>query len=264
MERANVLWTGGWDSTFRVLQLVLVYKREVQPHYLVDPDRHSVLNELSAIRTIRKRLARRDPAAADRIGPLRLVATYDIPRDPVVVSKLTALRQRAELFPQYDFLTRYPAHAGIDDLELCFQADDHRPLLLLRDIVARVDDASGGYWRVDRDKVPADDPLSAFSPFRFPLLGINKVQMKAVAAEQNLLDIMEATWFCFNPRGRYRDRLCGRCAPCIDAVQEGMRYRLPLRTIAKYHLRAVWPLLRRVRRRALALRSGHRRTRQAA
>ncbi len=34
-QEFNVLWTGGWDSTFRVLDLVLHQKATVQPHYLL-------------------------------------------------------------------------------------------------------------------------------------------------------------------------------------------------------------------------------------
>src|SRR5688572_33020809 len=31
-----LLWTGGWDSTFRLLMLLLVERRAVQSYYIVD------------------------------------------------------------------------------------------------------------------------------------------------------------------------------------------------------------------------------------
>ena len=31
-----LLWTGGWDSTFRLLSLLLREQREVQPYYILD------------------------------------------------------------------------------------------------------------------------------------------------------------------------------------------------------------------------------------
>ena len=42
LERATaravkLLWTGGWDSTFRLLQLLLLYEKKVQPYYIIDP-----------------------------------------------------------------------------------------------------------------------------------------------------------------------------------------------------------------------------------
>jgi len=56
----NLLWTGGWDSTFRLLYLVFVEKRRVQPYYIVDTERRSTLNELKTMHLIReKRLQRK-------------------------------------------------------------------------------------------------------------------------------------------------------------------------------------------------------------
>ena len=40
----KVLWTGGWDSTFRVLYLVLVEKCQVQTYYIIDPFRWSLVH----------------------------------------------------------------------------------------------------------------------------------------------------------------------------------------------------------------------------
>lgn len=251
---AHVLWTGGWDSTFRVLQLVVEHERRVQPHYIVDPDRRSLLNEQRAIRAIRRELGRSHPQAAERIQPLRLVGKYDIPPDPAIAGKLRSLRRRAEIFAQYGFLARYADYAGIGHLELCLHASDHRPFAVLRDHVEHVRDESGGYWQVDRLKTKAGDDLAMFMPFRLPLLGMNKVQMAAAAQELGVLKIMDLTWFCFRPLGRFRDQPCGLCPPCVDAVQGGMRHRLHGRTMVNYHLRVPWRMLRDAYNRVRALR----------
>ena len=49
----NLLWTGGWDSTFRLLDLVLIKKKTVQPHYILDPDRLSTGMELKTMKDIK-------------------------------------------------------------------------------------------------------------------------------------------------------------------------------------------------------------------
>jgi len=36
-EPINLFWTGGWDSTFRLIQLVFVNKKTVHPYYIIDP-----------------------------------------------------------------------------------------------------------------------------------------------------------------------------------------------------------------------------------
>ena len=53
----HLLWTGGWDSTFRLLQLLLQQRVPVVPHYLVDDTRPSAQTELRTMACIRDRLA---------------------------------------------------------------------------------------------------------------------------------------------------------------------------------------------------------------
>lgn len=42
-EPRPIFMTGGWDSIFRLLQLLLIDKRAVQPVYILDPERWSVI-----------------------------------------------------------------------------------------------------------------------------------------------------------------------------------------------------------------------------
>ena len=51
-EAANLFWTGGWDSTFRLLQLVVEQGRLVQPYYIIDPNRLSLRHEIKAMSDI--------------------------------------------------------------------------------------------------------------------------------------------------------------------------------------------------------------------
>ncbi len=57
-----LLWTGGWDSTFRLLHLVIVEGHAVQPYYMIDRlhYRPGVPEEQDAMRRIRA------PASASR------------------------------------------------------------------------------------------------------------------------------------------------------------------------------------------------------
>ena len=52
----NLLWTGGWDSTFRLLQLLLLHRVAVAPHYLEDPTRASTQIELETMARIADQL----------------------------------------------------------------------------------------------------------------------------------------------------------------------------------------------------------------
>ena len=47
-----LLWTGGWDSTFRLLWLSWIEGRTVQPLYIAEEGRASTAAELSAMKKI--------------------------------------------------------------------------------------------------------------------------------------------------------------------------------------------------------------------
>ena len=55
-----IFWTSGWDSTFRVLQLLLVGRRRVQPYYLIADMRASSDVERARMDAIREALFKRD------------------------------------------------------------------------------------------------------------------------------------------------------------------------------------------------------------
>src|SRR5699024_10809179 len=56
---AKLLWTGGWDSTFRLLQLLLEDKKPVQPIYIISRFRKSSDHELKVMENIRELLTER-------------------------------------------------------------------------------------------------------------------------------------------------------------------------------------------------------------
>ena len=55
-RETSLLWTGGWDSTYRLLELLLVHGGTVQPYYLIDTHRRSLRLELRTMRRIKSLL----------------------------------------------------------------------------------------------------------------------------------------------------------------------------------------------------------------
>lgn len=236
----NVLWTGGWDSSYRVLDLALVHKVAVQPHYIIDIDRLGTLHELRAIRSMRTMIRERNPAAAECIGPLRITAINDIAPDSTVDAHYSALRRRRHLGGQYAFLSRYAREHELDGLELSVHVDDAAAYVLAPEAgnVEATGDAVGPTWRLAR--VPADPNAALFAPFAFPLLEVSKVEMRERARQHGFLDILERSWFCHLP---IAGQPCGYCMPCVYAMDEGMGDRLPPLAHVRYRLRKVlYPL----------------------
>ena len=54
----NVLWTSGWESTYRVVDLILNKKEEVQPYYILDNKRVSSKVEINTMKKIKRKIGR--------------------------------------------------------------------------------------------------------------------------------------------------------------------------------------------------------------
>lgn len=221
-EMHNVLWTGGWDSSYRVLDLVLVQKKQVQPWYIASLlGRVSTPQELRAMDEIRAELEKRDPDAAARILPTITVRDKDISVDPEVAAKLKSLQRQQHLGDQYGPLASFAKQKGIK-LELSVVKGGLRGLLCDRFYTTPSGDI----------EVSAElhEDLYLFSYFRYPLSGLTKMDMRAEAEKHGFRDLLELTWFCHLP---LRQKPCGICQPCQYARQGGMSWRVPGPTLTR-------------------------------
>ena len=219
MQRlSNVLWTSGWDSANRVADLVLNQRRAVQPFYVLDCWRRSTRIELRTQDAIRAALVDMEPSAAD---PL-FAAT---PRPGCRTSRPT-LRSpwpsgryspRSFLGGQYEWLARLAKHHGLI-LALCIHRDDRAHDFIADDVETTKD---GSCRLVDE---PSDPALEVFRHFRFPLFDTSKLEMQRMARCCGFSEIMELTWFCYNPVG---GEPCGYCNPCRYTLAEGLGRRIP-------------------------------------
>jgi len=223
----KVLWTGGWDSTFRVLYATLVDGKRVEPHYIVDMARQSSLRELQAISEIRDSLRMSHKEAYDRISNLRLTLKNEIPDDADVTKSWERLKLRAPLGRQYDWLARYAKSHNMVDLELSVHVDDKAHFFLK----GNVELIPRGGYQLSRD-ITGDENI--FARFRFPILRYSKPQMRDIAREHGFIEILEKSWFCHSP---INGMPCGMCSPCIYTIKEGMQYRLPRESLFRYHMK---------------------------
>ena len=224
----SIFWTGGWDSTFRVLYATLVDGRRVDPHYIIDTGRPSSLHELRAISKIRDLLRIRDKHAYERVSNLQITSGNEIPEDMEITNSWKRLRCRMDLARQYDWLARYAKSKNLAALELCAVRDGHIHSLLKEN----VERTQFGIYRLKRG-VAGDDSREVFGRFQFPTFEYTKAQMRDIAKEQGFLELLEQSWFCHEPINR---RPCGMCNPCVIAVEEGMRYRLTRTALFRHHL----------------------------
>jgi 7-cyano-7-deazaguanine synthase in queuosine biosynthesis len=224
----RILWTGGWDSTFRVLYAALVDGKRVEPHYIIDTGRPSSLHELRAISRVRDLLRISNKPAYDRISNLQITSGNEIPEDMEISNSWKRLRCRMDLARQYDWLARYAKSKNLTDLELCVERGGGMYTFLKE----RVERTRFGTYRLKRGAAVGEGD-EVFARFEFPILDYTKAQMRDLAKENGFLKILERSWFCHEP---INGRPCGMCSPCVLAVEEGVGYRLPKTALFRHYL----------------------------
>ena len=228
-ECIKILWTGGWDSTFRVLYSALVDGKRVEPYYIVDTGRPSSLHELQAISEIRRVLKTSNKEAYERISSPQISLRNDIPENMEITNSWRHLKQRLDLARQYDWLARFAKSRSLTTLEIGVEKSDSDDGVypFLKENVERT--PSGSF----RIKQGAAGDATLFARFEFPLFDHSKTQMRGIAKQQGFLEILEKSWFCHEP---INGRPCGMCNPCVSVVAEGMGYRLTKRALFRYYL----------------------------
>lgn len=236
-EPVQLLWTSGWDSTFRLLVALLVEGRTVQPYYVVDLSRPSYPTELRTMSKIRAALQARLADDA-QLRPTNITVLSDLPTADRHAARFEALKRDGDLGPQYEWLARYAATLGLDSLELCIHKDD-RAVPYVQDSLEVVSEQPFRSYRLAPDQRMGD--LRLFQRFVFPILDLTKRDMQAAAERYGFLDLMEMTWFCHTP---VMGRPCGLCNPCRDAVAEGMGHRVPASAHRRRRVHDAVPLAR--------------------
>lgn len=217
-----MLWTGGWDSTYRLLDLVLVKKKTVQPYYILDLDRPSSNMEIKTMDKIKNMIIEMDNSASERILETIKVEKDSIPENSEITKAYKRLLETSHLGGQYDWLSRFTIMQNLNDLELSVHSDDKAEAFIREDVVKRKDGDDEFYELKENYSNP---DLFIFSNFRYPLLKLSKIEMEKNAKKHGFNHIMEETWFCYMPTPSGKP--CGWCNPCRYTREEGLGRRVP-------------------------------------
>ena len=213
----NIFWTGGWDSTFRLLYLLLVEEKAVQPYYIIDTGRKSTLHELTAMETIKQALLKKSPLSGKLIHETILKMKREIRDNPPIASQYHRIASMVHLGAQYEWLSLFTDHFQINDMELGLIKRQHNSGKSLQGLLAPNLTGKGHDCRLNTFLDSKD--LAIFQNFRFPLIDLTKREMERLSRKHGFFDLMENTWYCFHPT---REGLpCGRCRPCRIARQSG-------------------------------------------
>ncbi|WP_242927498.1 7-cyano-7-deazaguanine synthase [Pontibacter vulgaris] len=221
----NMLWTSGWDSTFRLLQLLLLEKKEVQTYYIIDNNRKSTPVELKTMEKIRRLVKSNWPAEAKLMLPTKIVKKESIQPNDTITQQYWRMATKERLGIQYEWIARMAAEFGINDLELSIEARQNNFVWRnIRPFLERENPDDKTTYRLARQ--PLNPDVILFNCFRWPIIELTKLDMKAIATKHGFIHVLNKTWFCHKPTKIGIP--CGVCMPCRIVVEDGMSHRLPM------------------------------------
>lgn len=221
-----ILWTAGWDSTFRVLYSILIDKVMVKPIYILDPERCSFANELAGIAKIRRELAKKNSDAANLLLELELLIKPEESDNEYEKYKAKLKTLPCSLGDQYIWLPLLLNKFVDRKFELCVMYKDDPKMEYFNQYMKKVDGI-----KTLSASAPAN-LLYLFACFNFPVLNQTKMDFYQTAVDNNFLDLMNLTWFCHSP---VFNQPCGNCVPCKDArYKYDMKFRFSKKSLYLY------------------------------
>ncbi len=221
----NVLWTGGLDSSCRIVELSQS-DIIVQPYYMLDKGRKSTKQELRAIKNISKIIRNNPNTKCDLKDPI-ITDINSIKEDSVITNAWKIIHAKYSLGIQYDWLARFAKQQEII-LEIgleknprgkAFAVIDGECTLKEYDINGIID------YRIDTELSNTEAKL-LFEHLLMPknIWNMTKIEEVEEIKKLGFEEVVEETWFCHNP---IFGLPCGNCNPCKDALNEEMAYRIP-------------------------------------
>ncbi len=229
----NVLWTGGYDSTLRMLQLSK-QELDIQPYYLIDT-RRSEPKELIAISEIRNDIEAH-PETRCTVLPLKKFNVSDIEPDESISQAYQRLHANHLIGIQLDWLGRFSKLVpGIEIIVEKSLLGHTYNCIIQNGSVLKVYENHHAYYILDQ-RHSHPDLVKVFGNFHFPDLLFESTKLEMIDIYKNLgfEHVMNKTWFCHSP---FRGKPCGICTPCKAVMLEGLSFRLTPEAIKRYHFK---------------------------
>ncbi|QHT71658.1 hypothetical protein GXP67_35815 [Rhodocytophaga rosea] len=242
-KQANLLWTSGWDSTFRLLELLLIQKRVVQPYYIMDHTRKSLEMELKTIEKIKAMIFKKAPYTQQLLLPVIFKELRNIKPNKDLSQQYKRLAALKPLGAQYEWLACFAEEEEIHDLELSIETRSPGFFSTFVDPhIIKYKEGNNYTFKVEDE--PSNVEIKFFKNFRFPIKEYTKLDLQQMAIDNNFIDIMNETWFCHTPLNQ---QPCGICKPCRMTIEEGLRRRLPFKSqLRNFIVNSVKPSVKQI------------------
>lgn len=208
-----LFWTGGFDSTYRLLELI-TQNKYIQPIYVMCPNLDSVIDfkrqnvniEIKTMKKIRKKIYQYFPDKQKYLLPTRYITSIKL--SPQIAQKyihITTVQHnfsrgitQYERLTQYSYVHPYPIELG---LEKCRTGMDRLTYKYRNGDV------------IDFNRAPSE--YSIFKNLRFPIAHLTKYDMIELSKKNNTYEILKLSWSCWFP---INDKPCGKCNMCKHRI----------------------------------------------
>ncbi|HDJ33429.1 MAG TPA: hypothetical protein ENF21_04955 [Bacteroidetes bacterium] len=216
----TLFWSGGWDSSFRILQLLISAREPVQPYYVYDHRRKSTSYEIEAIRRIITGLKKEFPLAAALMQPVKIINKSRLKKDAQTRQWYEELNRLYTLGIQYEWFARISRQYGIRDLEIGIvrHTEEEIPLFNL-DLERNIREEENQYRLTDQ---PVPPSLKLLENFCFPIIRYSKDDMGTEARKLGFHHLLALSWYCYHPGENGIP--CGECKPCQIARISGYEH----------------------------------------
>lgn len=238
---ARIFWNGGFNSTFRILELSRYEDLTIEAIYVSTNTR----NEASVLNTIKKvkSFLLSDSQFKASFTELAIINIENIPPNKAISEAFINFNKTYSIDSEIEYLARY-AQARGEKIELTLEnlGSAHLYKNLSAPNFEKVKKSGGRAYYVltpDNDK----DLYTLFSNFYFPasIFDMTQRDMWQRAQEKHSDSLLLKSWFCTMP---IRDEPCGVCEACTKVINAKMRFRLTAKAFRRSQRIKRNPLLR--------------------
>ena len=230
-ETVYIFWTGGWDSTFRFLQLA---EKDIiiQPLYVHTETRPGNTYEQRTMQKIIKEISKNPKFKAE----IKDIVIYDRQVildeyfDKEIFDAHEKIKPKYTLGDQYLWFSLLAKHIN-KKIEVCVEYSERSKAYDALHTEGKLVEIDKNLEIIDIEN-SSEELIKEFSFAIFPTMKYSKIKMKQIAKEKGWYEIMKMTWFCHNP---INNKPCGKCNPCKDAMNEGMNFRMPIKSKFRYY-----------------------------
>ena len=210
----DLLWTGGFDSTFRLCQLAKEEKM-VQPYYIMNPQRHSTALEIKAQQNILDFLNQK--GLGNTILPVQYVELNSIPFNIEISNSFETIQKKFFMLPQFRWLSAFSKmHKGI---ELCNEKPPRSVSAIHNIFYWKATLKNDEFGRTVLDKEKSDATIFFFfGDFSYPILDKTEIEMFSLLKEWGLADVIDLIRFC----DMEQEEPCGICPCCVGKWDVGI------------------------------------------